>query len=54
MIAKHKILNINYEDFFLFKFVYFNVLNSKKVNINSALKAMECQELYRFKVIVRE
>lgn len=47
-------MKINYEDFYLFKFIYFNVLNSKKVNINSALKAIECQELYRFKVIVRE
>jgi hypothetical protein len=48
MIAKHVELNINYEDFFLFKYIYFKVLIWKKVNINSALKALECQELYRF------
>lgn len=52
MLADHQKFDISFEDFFILKYVFWEVLNILQVNIYAILKFIQQIEKYRYKVII--
>lgn len=52
MIARHKNLEINYEDFYNYKFITWGVFNNIQCQHTTMLKALTAIEKYRYYTVI--